>query len=165
VPPDARASTVLKASVTLTEGRAAPRSPFAMVNDTSVGTPIATYGTPEMVSYVVPPAADTVLITALPAATAVVGFVSAVTVQTIAAFIVVAAASVTWRPLVDEKVVPDTDTAAPPFVQVAVGVPPNNGRPVTEIKAMLLVVSIPVKLTVAVEAADSTLLLNAMEAA
>ena len=50
------------------------------------------------------------------------------------------------------------------LVQVAVGVPVNDGKPVIEIKATGLTASVPVKLTVNVAATDATLLLNAVEA-
>jgi hypothetical protein len=57
----------------------------------------------------------------------------------------------------------DTDKAAPALVQVAQGIPVNEGKPVTEINVAGAEL-IPVKLKVTVAAADATLLLNAMEA-
>ncbi len=124
---------------------------------------VAGTGTPVIVSRTVPAAADTVLITAVDAATAVDGLLSPVTEHTIAAFKAAAVASVIWR-RPEEKVVDVTGALEPPFVQVAVGVPVNVGKPVTEIKATPFVASVPVKLTVKVAAADFTLLLNAVEA-
>jgi len=124
---------------------------------------MADTGTPVIVSRTVPAAADTVLITAVDAATAEDGLLSPVTEHTIAAFKVAAALSVIWRRPA-EKVVDDTVSLTPPLVQVAVGDPVNVGKPVTEIKATWFVVSVPVKLTVKVAAADCTLLLDAREA-
>ena len=125
---------------------------------------MAVTGTPENVSRTVPAAADTVFITAADAPAAVPGFVSPVTAQTIAAFKVAAVVSVIWRRPA-EKVVPDTGALVPALVQVAVGVPVNVGKPVTEIKATAFVASLPVKLTVKVEETDTTWLTNAVEAA
>ena len=116
-----------------------------------------------IVSRTVPAAADTVLITAVDAATAEDGLLSPVTEHTTAAFKAAAVVSVIWRRPA-EKVVVVTGALEPPFVQVAVGVPANVGKPVTEIKATAFVASVPVKLTVKVAAADCTLLLNAVEA-
>ena len=124
---------------------------------------VAGTGTPVIVSRTVPAAADTVLITAVDAAAVVDGLLSPVTEHTTAASKVAAALSVIWRRPA-EKVVPDTDTPEPPFVQVAVGLPVNVGKPVTDIKATAFAESVPVKLTVKVAAADFTLLLNAVEA-
>ena len=119
-------------------------------------------GTPVIVSRTVPAAADTVLITAVDAATAEDGLLSPVTEHTTAAFKAAAVASVIWR-RPEEKVVDVTGALTVALVQVAVGVPVNVGKPVTEIKAPL-VDDLPVKLTVKVAAADFTLLLNAVEA-
>ena len=120
-------------------------------------------GTPVIVSRTVPAAADTVLITAVDAATAEDGLLSPVTEHTTAAFKAAAVASVIWRRPA-EKVVDATGALTVALVQVAVGVPANAGKPVTEIKATAFVASVPVKLTVKVAAADCTLLLNAVEA-
>ena len=124
---------------------------------------VAGTGTPVIVSRTVPAAADTVLITAVDAATAEDGLLSPVTEHTIAAFKVAAVTSVIWRRPA-EKVVDVTGALTVALVQVAVGVPVNVGKPVTEIKATAFVASVPVKLTVKVAAADCTLLLNAVEA-
>ena len=124
---------------------------------------VAGTGTPEIVSRRVPAAADTVFMTAVDAAARENGFVSPVTEHTIAAFIVAAVPSVIWRRPA-EKVVVVTAILAVALVQVAVGVPVNDGKPVTEIKATGLAASVPVKLTVSVAATDATLLLNAVEA-
>ena len=102
------------------------------------------------------------MITAVDAATAEDGLLSPVTEHTIAAFKVAAVVSVIWRRPA-EKVVDVTGALTPPLVQVAVGLPVNVGKPVTEIKAPT-VDDLPVKLTVKVAAADFTLLLNAREA-
>jgi len=104
-----------------------------------------------------------VLITAVDAAAAEDGLLSTVTEHTIAAFKVAGVVSVIWRRPA-EKVVDDTGSLLPPLVQVAVGLPVNVGKPVTEIKATLFAASVPVKLTVKVAAADCTLLLNVVEA-
>ncbi len=88
---------------------------------------------------------------------------SPVTEHTIAAFIVAAVPSVIWR-YRPSKVVVVTAILVVALVQVAVGVPVNDGKPMTEIKATGLVASVPVKLTVSVAATDATLLLNAVEA-
>ena len=59
----------------------------------------------------------------------------------------------------------DTDKALPLLVQYAKGEPvEKEGKPVTEIK-VTEVTLLPVKLTVTIVAADTTLLLNAMKAA
>jgi hypothetical protein len=108
------------------------------------------------VSRTVPPAADTVFITALDAAAGDDGVVSPVTEHTIAAFKAAAVPSVIWR-RPPEKVVVATGALALALVQVAVGEPENDGKPVREINAALLVESIPVKLTVKVVATDTTL--------
>ena len=121
-------------------------------------------GTPVIVSRTVPAAADTVFTTADDAAAAVPGFVSPVTAQTIAAFKVAAVVNVIWRTPAANVVVA-TGALAPAFVQVATGVPVNVGKPVTEIKVTVFVASVRVKLTVKVEATDTTWLVNAMEAA
>ena len=102
-------------------------------------------------------------ITAVDAAAREDGFVSPVTEHTIAAFKVAAVPSVIWR-VATEKVVVATGALVVALVQVAVGGPVNDGKPVTEIKATAFVASVPVKLTVKVAAADCTLLLNAVEA-
>ena len=124
---------------------------------------VAGTGTPVIVSRTVPAAADTVLITAVDAATAEDGLPSPVTEHTIAAFKVAAVVSVIWRRPA-EKVVDATGALRVALVQVAVGVPANVGKPVTEIKVTAFVASVPVKLTVKIAAADCTLLLNAVEA-
>jgi len=63
----------------------------------------------------------------------------------------------------DGAVVVDTANVWPPLVQVAVRVlPVNDGKPFTEIMVAEPAFD-PVKLTVTVEAADATLLLNAMD--
>ena len=124
---------------------------------------MAETGTPVIVSRTVPPTADTVLITAVDAATAEDGLLSPVTEHTTAAFKAAAVVSVIWRRPA-EKVVVCTGALRVALVQVAVGVPANVGKPVTEIKATAFVASVPVKLTVKVAAADCTLLLNAVEA-
>ena len=123
---------------------------------------MADTGTPVIVSRTVPAAAFRVLITAVDAATAEDGLLSPVTEHTTAAFKVAAVASVIWR-RPEEKVVDVTGALTVAKVQVAVGVPVNVGKPVTEIKAPT-VDDLPVKLTVKVAAADCTLLLNAREA-
>ena len=126
---------------------------------------VAGTGTPVIVSRTVPAAADTVLITAVDAATAEDGLLSPVTEHTTAAFKAAAVVSVIWR-RPEAKVVVVTGALAPAFVQVATGVEPVNvGKPVTEIKATGFVASIPEKLTVKVAATDTTLLFNAVEAA
>jgi hypothetical protein len=117
-----------------------------------------------IVSRTVPPAADTVLTVAADAGTAEDGFVSPVTTQETAAFKAAAVVSVISRPLAAENVVAVTGAFTLFRVQVAVGVPVNVGKPVTEIKATLFVASVPVKLTVKVAATDATLLVNAVEA-
>ena len=124
---------------------------------------MADTGTPVIVSRTVPADATSVLITAVDAPTAEDGLLSPVTEHTTAAFKVAAVVSViSRRPAA--KVVVDTGALALALVQVAVGVPVNVGKPVTEIKATAFVASVPVKLTVKVAAADCTLLLNAVEA-
>ena len=115
------------------------------------------------VSRSVPPAADTVFITALDAAAGDDGVVSPVTEHTIAAFKAAAVPSVIWR-RPPEKVVVATGALALALVQVAVGEPENDGKPVREINAAVLMESVPVKLTVKVVATDITLLLSAIEA-
>ena len=82
-------------------------------------------------------------ITALDAAAGDDGVVSPVTEHTIAAFKVAAVPSVIWRRPA-EKVVVVTAILAVALVQVAVGVPVNDGKPVTEIKATVLTACIPV---------------------
>jgi hypothetical protein len=114
-----------------------------------------------IVSRRVPAAADTVFMTAVDAAARENGFVSPVTEHTIAAFKVAAVPSVIWRRPA-EKVVVVTAALTVALVQVAVGVPVNDGKPVTEIKATGLTASVPVKLTVNVAATDTTLLLNSI---
>ena len=121
-------------------------------------------GTPVIVSRTTPAAADAVLIVAADAATVEDGFVSPVTTHTTAAFNAAAVLSVISRPLEAENVVVATGAFTVALVQVAVGVPVNVGKPVTEIKATLFVASVPVKLTVKVAATDATLLVNAVEA-
>ena len=64
--------------------------------------------------------------------------------------------SVIWR-RPPEKVVVATGALALALVQVAVGVPVNDGKPVTEINATVWRASIPVNLTVKIAAADATL--------
>ena len=91
------------------------------------------------------------------------GLLSPVTEHSIAAFKAAAVVSVIRRRS-PEKVVDVTGALTVALVQVAVGVPVNVGKPVTEIKATAFVASVPVKLTVKVAAADCTLLLNAVEA-
>ena len=125
---------------------------------------VAGTGTPVIVSRTVPPAADTVLTVAADAGTAEDGFVSPVTTQETEAFKAAAVVSVISRPLEAENVVFVTGAFTLFRVQVAVGVPVNDGKPVTEIKATGLTASVPVKLTVNVAATDATLLLNAVEA-
>ena len=122
----------------------------------------AANGTPVIVSRTVPAAADTVLITAVDAATAEDGLLSPVTEHTTATFKAAAVVSVIRRRPA-EKVVDVTGALTVAIVQVAVGFPVNVGKPVTEIKAPE-VDDLPVKLTVKVAAADCTLLLNAVEA-
>ena len=92
------------------------------------------------------------------------GVVSPVTEHTIAAFKAAAVPSVIWR-RPPEKVVVATGALALALVQVAVGEPENDGKPVTEINATVLRASIPVKLTVKVVATDITMLLNSIKAA
>ena len=116
-----------------------------------------------IVSRTVPADATSVLITGIYAATVEDGLLSPVMEHTIAAFKVAAVTSVIWRRPA-EKVVDATGALTVALVQVAVGVPANVGKPVTEIKATVFVASVPVKLTVKVAAADCTLLLNAVEA-
>jgi hypothetical protein len=111
----------------------------------------------------VPAAPDNVLMTAVEAAEAADGFVSAVTEQTTAAFKIAGVVSVIWR-TPPAKAVVDTGALTVALVQVATGDPPNDGKPVTEIKATLLVESAPVKLMVTVDAALITTLLSAIEA-
>ena len=115
-----------------------------------------------IVSRTVPADATSVLITGIDAGTAEDGLLSPVTEHTTAAFKAAAVVSVIRRRPV-EKVVDVTGALTVAIVQVAVGVPVNVGKPVTEIKAPA-VDDLPVKLTVKVAAADFTLLLNAREA-
>jgi hypothetical protein len=115
-----------------------------------------------IVSRTFPAKATSVLITGIDAVTVEDGLMSPVTEHTIAAFKVAAVASVIWR-RPEEKVVDVTGALTVAFVQVAVGLPVNVGKPVTEIKAPA-VVDLPVKLMVKVAAADFTLLLNVVEA-
>jgi len=115
-----------------------------------------------IVSRTVPADATSVLITGIDAATVEDGLLSPVTEHTTATFKAAAVASVIRRRPA-EKVVDVTGALTVAKVQVAVGVPVNVGKPVTEIKAPL-VDDLPVKLTVKVAAADCTLLLNAREA-
>ena len=115
-----------------------------------------------IVSRTVPADATSVLITGIDAATVEDGLLSPVTEHTTATFKAAAVVSVIWRRPA-EKVVDATGALRVAFVQIAVGVPVNVGKPVTEIKAPL-VDDLPVKLTVKVAAADFTLLLNAREA-
>jgi len=116
-----------------------------------------------IVSRTVPADATSVLITGIDAATVEDGLLSPVTEHTTATFKAAAVASVIRRRPA-EKVVDATGALTVAKVQVAVGVPVNVGKPVTEIKATAFVASVPVKLTVKVAAADCTLLLNAVEA-
>ena len=116
-----------------------------------------------IVSRTVPADATSVLITGIDAATVEDGLLSPVTEHTTATFKAAAVVSVIWRRPA-EKVVDVTGALTVALVQVAVGVPVNVGKPVTEIKATAFVASVPVKLTVKVAAADCTLLLNAVEA-
>ena len=116
-----------------------------------------------IVSRTVPADATSVLITGIDAATVEDGLLSPVTEHTTATFKAAAVASVIRRRPA-EKVADVTGALTVAFVQVAVGVPVNVGKPVTEIKATAFVASVPVKLTVKVAAADCTLLLNAVEA-
>ena len=88
---------------------------------------------------------------------------SPVTEHTIVAFKVAAVPSVICRTPA-EKAVAATGALAVALVQVAVGVPVNNGKPETEIKATALTAFTAVKFMVKVVAADATLLLNAVEA-
>jgi len=115
-----------------------------------------------IVSRTVPADATSVLITGIDAATVEDGLLSPVTEHTTATFKAAAVASVIRRRPA-EKVVDVTGALTVAKVQVAVGVPVNVGKPVTEIKAPE-VDDLPVKLTVKVAAADFTLLLNAREA-
>ena len=101
--------------------------------------------------------------TALDAAAGDDGVVSPVTEHTIAAFKVAAVPSVIWR-RPPEKVVVATGALALALVQVAVGEPEKNGKPMTEINVALLAESVPVKLTVKDVATDFTLLLKTIEA-
>ena len=126
---------------------------------------VAGTGTPVIVSRTVPPAADTVLTVAEDAGTAEDGIVSPVTTQETEALKAAAVVSVISRPLEAENVVVATGAFTVALVQVAVGVPVNVGKPVTEIKATAFVPSVPVKATVKVAATDTTLLFNAVEAA
>jgi len=109
-----------------------------------------------------------VLMVAEPAITAP-EVMSPVMVQVIAPFSGVGVGIVIWRPLEVVKVGASVAKAPDPFWQAADKTTParvlTNGRPVTEIKAMLLVASIPVKLMVTGEATDGALLVNVMEAA
>ena len=69
------------------------------------------------------------------------------------------------RPLAAENVVVATGAFRPALVQVAAGDDPvKNHKPVIEIKLTALLASVPAKLTVNVTAADTTLLLNAVDA-
>ncbi len=115
-----------------------------------------------IVSRTVPADATSVLITGIDAPTVEDGLMSPVTEHTTATFKAAAVVSViSRRPAA--KVVDATGALTVALVQVAVGLPVNVGKPVTEIKAPL-VDDLPVKLTVKVAAADFTLLLNAREA-
>jgi len=158
------APTVLNASVTLTEGRAAPRSPAAIVNDTPVAAPMAAYGTPVMTSRSVLGDVIVVIFAAL-AASALVGLESPETVQTTALLRAAGVPSVIRIPF--EAGLPAVAAAVAPLtVQPAVGVlaAVNVGKPVKEIKDAVSVL-LPVKLTVNVtEVALFAALLNVMEA-
>ena len=113
-----------------------------------------------------PKTTDAVLMVAADAATAEDGVVSPEMAHTTSAFKIAAVLSVISRPFAAENVVVATGAFTPALVQLAAGDDPvNKDNPVTEIKVTALVASLPLKLTVNVAAADTTLLVNAVEAA
>ncbi len=157
-------------NVAETQVRPATRSDAATLKVTLVtAPPIAGTGTPKIVSRTVatPEVTDNVLKVAVDAAAPDDGFVSPVTGHTnkslanLEAFL-----SVISRPLAAENVVVATGSFEPTLEQVAAGDDPVNvGKPVMEIKLTLLASNPdPANLTVKVTAADTLLLLNAIEA-